>query len=80
MKVDSRLSRAAKEQDVALGPVLDASKEFRIILQKVLTSELESVILTSEAEELADQPGRQAHLNGQKVQLRQVLKLLSDLT
>lgn len=77
MKCDSRLIRAAGNLE-ALKASLVLSKDFREILIKVLTAELESVIINSESEEVASDLNLLVHLNGQRNALRKTLNLLKD--
>ena len=77
--VDLRLLRQVGGSDSAVKTIYASSTDFRIILKKVLTEELESLIIKAEGEDIASEHHKLAHLAGQRLSLRSVLKLLEDL-
>lgn len=78
-RVDARMSRASGLSQPDLVVMYRASKDFRDSVRKVLTAELESSIIASEGQDIADSLPKLAHLAGQRQALRSVLKLLEDL-
>lgn len=76
-KIDSRMLREAGGAEEAL-LAYSTSKTFRDYFKKLLTEELNNVIITSEAEESTENVNRLYHLLGQRNALRSVIKLLED--
>lgn len=79
MKLDQRLIRGEEDKELFLSQFKNC-KDVRNKIAKVLTAELESVILSGESENNYDCPNALAKIadnNGYKRALRSVIKLLA---